>query len=62
MSITGHKSSSSLEIYQKVNAQEKLQMGVSLANALTNEKEHGLKRKQNDENEELQPQNKKQLV
>ena len=35
MSITGHKSSSSLEIYQKVNASEKLDMGQSLAGSLT---------------------------
>ena len=31
MSITGHKSSTSLEIYQKVNAEEKLEMGKTLA-------------------------------
>ena len=36
MSITGHKSSASLEIYQKVNPSEKLEMGHTLANALTN--------------------------
>ena len=36
MSITGHKSSTSLEIYQKVNASEKIEMGQSLAGSLTN--------------------------
>ena len=35
MSITRHKSSSLLEIYQKVNTEEKIQMGQSLAGALT---------------------------
>ena len=35
MSITGHKSSASLEIYQKVNDQEKIEMGQSLGEALT---------------------------
>ena len=34
MNITGHKSSSSLEIYQKVNTEEKIQIGQSLAGVL----------------------------
>ena len=35
MSVTGHKSSPLLEIYQKVNAQDKIRMGHSLGTALT---------------------------
>ena len=37
MSVTGHKSSASLEIYQKVNNKEKLQMGQTLAESLTDQ-------------------------
>ena len=37
MSVTGHKSSVSLEIYQKVNTEEKIQMGFSLAESMTKE-------------------------
>ena len=33
-SVSGHKSSSSLEIYQKVNDQEKMAMGTDLGNIL----------------------------
>ena len=35
MSITGHRSSASLEIYQKVASDEKLKMGCTLGYALT---------------------------
>ena len=35
MSITGHKSSTSLEIYQKVNAKETIEMGNTLGSVLT---------------------------
>ena len=34
MSITGHKSSTSLETYQRVSGTEKIQMGLSLSNSL----------------------------
>ena len=37
MSITGHKSSNSLEIYQKVNTSEKIQMGKCLSASLTHQ-------------------------
>ena len=36
MAITGHKSSSSLKVYQHVDEQKKLQMGTSLGVSLTN--------------------------
>ena len=67
MSITGHKSSASLEIYQRVNAKEKIQMGNSLGKSLTNKTE-AKKRPvsstmTNNENEEnKQPPNKMPLV
>ena len=48
MSITGHKSSSSLEIYQKVNSSEKIQMAESLGKALT--KESGSRKRKSTEN------------
>ena len=38
VSVTGHKSSSSLEIYRKVNSDEKLAMGQSLAGSLVEDK------------------------
>ena len=37
MSISGHKSAASLNIYQKVNADEKLKMGNTLSKCLINE-------------------------
>ena len=37
MSITGHKSSSSLDIYQKVNSSEKIEMSECLSKSLTKE-------------------------
>ena len=37
MSITGHKSSTSLEIYQRVHSDEKIAMGYSLAESMTKE-------------------------
>ena len=38
-SITGHKSSTSLETYQRVSPSEKIQMGISLGSSLTKSNE-----------------------
>ena len=63
MSITGHKSSSSLEIYQKVNAQEKI--AGSLTKEVNNPRKRGIISTTNDTSENtenMEPTKKRKLV
>ena len=65
MSITGHKSAASLDIYQKVNTEEKIEMSTALGKSLTKETV-SRKQKSTPESDESNVENKeppsKQLV